>query len=93
VIRIRCPFCHDRNSSEFRYVGGAAARPDVSTTSPEQWRRYLYDQRNAAGWTTETWYHAMGCEQYLLVERHTVSNEIRSVIPVASGAIDTGPAQ
>jgi len=87
VIRIPCPHCNARNSSEFRHVGEAATRPDPSTTSPEQWRAYLYERSNPAGWTTETWFHTMGCRRFISVERHTVTNEIRSARTVGS----TGP--
>jgi len=83
VIRIPCPHCKVRNSSEFRHVGEAGdPRPDPSSTTPEKWRAYLYERRNPAGWTTETWFHAMGCRRFIRVERHTVTNEIRSATPV-----------
>ena len=83
MIRIPCPYCNLRNSSEFRHVGEAGGpRPDPSTTSPEQWRAYLYERRNPAGWTTETWFHAMGCRRFVQVERHTSTNEIRSATPI-----------
>jgi len=62
---------------EFRAVGESKRRPDVGSTTPEQWRAYLYDKANLAGWVTETWYHRAGCRRYLTVERHTVTNEIR----------------
>jgi heterotetrameric sarcosine oxidase delta subunit len=87
VIRIPCPHCSLRNSSEFRHVGEVGgARPDPSTTTPEQWRAYLYERRNPAGWTTETWFHAMGCRRFLTVERHAFTNEIRSATPVGRAA-------
>lgn len=63
---------------EFRAVGESKKRPDVSTTSPEEWRRYLYTKSNLADWVTETWYHRAGCRRYFAVERHTVSNDIRA---------------
>lgn len=82
MIRIPCPHCHLRNSSEFRHVGEAGARPDPSTATPEQWRGYLYERSNPAGWTTETWFHTMGCRRFVRVERHTATNEIRSATPI-----------
>ncbi len=84
MIRIPCPHCSDRNSSEFRHVGEAGSRPDPTTTTPEQWRAYLYQRSNPAGWTTETWFHTMGCRRFIRVERHTVTNEIRSAQPVGN---------
>jgi len=78
MILIPCPWCGSRNSQEFRYVGESKARPDPGSASEEEWRTYLYTKANVAGWTTETWFHRSGCRRYLSVERHTVSNEIRS---------------
>lgn len=72
-----CPHCGPRNVSEFHYVGEVSERPDPTGTSPEGWRAFLYQRENPAGWTTETWFHRAGCRQHLIVERHTVTNEVR----------------
>jgi sarcosine oxidase, subunit delta len=76
MIRISCPNCGPRNSSEFRHGGESRSTPDPSAT-PEQWRAYLYLRRNPAGWTSETWFHTAGCRRYFKLERHTVTNEMR----------------
>lgn len=91
MIRIPCPYCSLRNSSEFRHVGEAGSRPDPASATPEQWRAYLYERSNPAGWTTETWFHTMGCRRFVRVERHTVTNEIRSARPVGRNGAE--PAQ
>ena len=54
------------------------ARPDPGSATPGQWRGYLYLRANPCGWTTETWYHRMGCRRFIKVERHTETNEVRS---------------
>jgi heterotetrameric sarcosine oxidase delta subunit len=82
VIQIPCPHCGPRNSSEFRHAGERRPRPDPSTVTPQEWRSYLYLRRNPADWTSETWYHAMGCRRFFALERHTVTNEVR-VLPAA----------
>jgi heterotetrameric sarcosine oxidase delta subunit len=81
VILIPCPHCGPRNSDEFVWAGERHHRPDPTATTPAEWRAYLYERLNPAGWTTETWYHRFGCRRYLAVERHTVSNEIRRCEP------------
>jgi heterotetrameric sarcosine oxidase delta subunit len=86
MILIPCPHCGPRNSSEFAYVGERKARPDPNTATPVAWRAYLYDKRNPAGWTTESWYHRFGCRKYLVVERHTVTNEVRAAHPAGGWA-------
>jgi len=84
MILVPCPWCGPRNSQEFRYVGESKSRPDPSTATPEAWRDYLYLRTNGADWATETWFHRSGCRRYLSVERHTVTNEIRSAAKPAA---------
>lgn len=79
MMLLPCPHCGPRNASEFRYLGEERSRPDPSATTPAEWRSYLYDKRNPAGWSTETWLHALGCRAFFTAERHTVTNEVRSV--------------
>lgn len=82
MLVILCPFCGPRNSDEFTYQGEIAPRPDPDT-EPARWRSYLYMKDNVSGWQTERWFHGAGCRRFLDLERHTQSNEIRSVQPVA----------
>ena len=78
MILIPCPHCGPRNSSEFAYLGEPKARPTVAAgDAPAQWRRYLYDKTNPAGWTTEQWFHTSGCRKVIVALRHTVTNEMR----------------
>jgi heterotetrameric sarcosine oxidase delta subunit len=81
MMLIPCPHCGPRNSSEFRYLGEQKARPGspAADADPAVWRAYLYGHTNAAGWTTEGWWHGTGCGAFLTLERDTVTNEIRSV--------------
>ena len=84
MILLPCPYCGPRNASEFRYVGELSARPDPNATGVEVWRAFLYTRNNPAGWTTETWFHRAGCRQHFVIERHTVTNEVRaSRLPAA----------
>lgn len=86
MILLPCPYCGPRNASEFHYVGELSTRPIPNETSPEEWRAFLYLRENPAGWTTETWFHRAGCRRYLVVERHTVTNEVRGArLPDAQG--------
>jgi heterotetrameric sarcosine oxidase delta subunit len=78
VILLPCPWCGPRDAGEFGYVGEIGVRPDPEAATTEQWRDYLYFRQNVAGWTRERWYHRMGCRRYLAVQRHTLTNEVRS---------------
>ena len=80
MILITCPHCGPRNASEFAYKGERTSRPDPRSATPDEWRSYLYVRANVAGWTAETWYHRGGCRRYLVVERHSVTNELRDAV-------------
>lgn len=84
MLVIICPNCGPRNSDEFTYQGERVPRPDVANADPGEWRRYLYMKTNQSDWVTERWFHTSGCRRFLIVERHTASNEIRSVTQVGS---------
>ncbi|CAN5685954.1 sarcosine oxidase subunit delta [soil metagenome] len=77
MILLPCPHCGPRNVQEFRYAGETGPRPDPNLATPEEWRDYLYMVDNPAGWTTEKWFHGAGCRRYFVVERDTVTNEVR----------------
>lgn len=79
MLVIICPNCGPRNNDEFTFQGEVRRRPDVNDTDPAEWRRYLYSRENVADWASERWFHVSGCRRYLMVERNTVSNEIRDV--------------
>ena len=84
MIVLHCPNCGSRNSAEFRYRGEIHPRPEVATTDPQTWRNYLWNHANDAGWTTELWHHATGCRRFLILERHTLTNEIRRISPTGN---------
>ncbi|MGH3095937.1 MAG: sarcosine oxidase subunit delta [Streptosporangiales bacterium] len=76
MMLLPCPHCGPRNATEFKYVGEATHRPDPATTTPADWRSYLYHERNVRGWARESWYHQAGCRRYFTVERHTEQNRV-----------------
>ena len=88
MILLPCPHCGPRNAAEFRHLGELVPRPDPATAGPAEWRAYLYLRRNPAGWVTERWLHRAGCRKFLTVERHTVTNEVRSVRPAGEDGGD-----
>jgi sarcosine oxidase, subunit delta len=80
MLRIRCPWCGDRDEPEFRWGGEVPiARPGPPpSVSEAQWAEYLFFRDNPRGWVRERWLHAMGCRQWLIVVRNTVTHEIRA---------------
>lgn len=80
-MRIRCPFCGERDLAEFAYLGDASARrPDPqSPEAPAQFFDAVYVRDNPAGRHEELWYHASGCRSWLRVARDTRTHEIFAV--------------
>jgi heterotetrameric sarcosine oxidase delta subunit len=93
MILLPCAWCGQRDATEFSHVGEVSSRPDPGEVTPAQWRGYLYRQANPRGWTTETWYHRMGCRRFITVERHTDTNEVRSVRAARTGVRAGEPAR
>lgn len=93
-MRIHCPYCGERDSSEFTYLGDASlTRPEATPHDPplendsaearalrDEYHEYVYLRDNIAGFMKESWYHGGGCRTWLTVERNTVTHEIRSVV-------------
>jgi len=85
MIRIKCPYCGERDHSEFSYGGdGSIVYPSLDAPS-EEWVKAVFFRENICGVQTETWYHSNGCRMWLKVERDTITHEIHSVEPAHKG--------
>jgi heterotetrameric sarcosine oxidase delta subunit len=94
MIQLPCPWCGYRNVSEFGYLGELLERPDPATTTPEEWRSYLYLRSNPAGRLEEGWYHRAGCRRYFEAVRDTTDNMVfETRRPARRGAGPQGEEQ
>jgi sarcosine oxidase subunit delta len=72
-MRLPCPYCGERDASEFVFRGDAApVRPKTGDGLFD----YVYIRDNPAGPIREHWYHAQGCRNWLVVSRDTLTHEI-----------------
>ncbi|MBC8268812.1 MAG: sarcosine oxidase subunit delta [Rhodospirillaceae bacterium] len=85
MIRIPCPFCGERDHSEFSYGGDATIEYPALDASIANWHDAVFQRQNICGMQFETWQHLNGCRMWLVVERDTMSHEIRSVRPAHTG--------
>jgi sarcosine oxidase, subunit delta len=78
VLRIRCPWCGERDEPEFRWGGEVPIlRPGPpECVAEEAWAEYLFFRDNPKGWVRERWLHALGCRQWFIVVRNTLTHEI-----------------
>jgi methylglutamate dehydrogenase subunit B len=88
-MQIHCPYCGERDRSEFTYLGDASkSRPGGDTASAEDIFDYVYLRPNVAGPMDEFWYHGGGCHAWLIVTRHTVTHAISSVRIARDAVLD-----
>ena len=70
-----CPFCGERDETEFRYLGEAGReRPQGGRGVAEaDWTAYLYWQKTEKGRLSEIWRH-LPCGELFLMERDNVNH-------------------
>ena len=85
MIRIQCPFCGERDHSEFAYGGDGSIVYPALDASAEEWEKAAFQRENIRGLQTETWQSVSGCRQWLIVERDTLTHQIRSVEAAHAG--------
>lgn len=77
-MRIPCPYCGERDSQEFSFLGQAGLkRPDPHASNAQmEFYDYVHIRKNPAGPNKELWLHANGCRSWIIVERNTLTHEI-----------------
>lgn len=85
MIRINCPFCGERDHSEFTYGGDGSVEYPPLDGAMDAWHEAVFARENIRGVQLETWHHLNGCRMWLIVERDTISHEIHSIRPAHEG--------
>jgi len=86
-MRIKCPYCGERDAQEFTYRGAYLRRPSAEAADAAFYD-YVYVRANPAGPLSELWYHRAGCRAWLVVERDTRTHAIARVAFAASWEAD-----
>ena len=81
MLCIHCPFCGERDHSEFTYGGDATVVYPALDAPLETWIDAVYVRANPKGPHRERWQHSDGCRLWLIVERDTLTHAIKSVEP------------
>ena len=78
MLLINCPWCGERDMSEFTCRGEAhiARAPDPNELNDAQWGDYLFFRANPKGAHRERWVHTHGCRRWFVVARDTRSDKI-----------------
>ena len=78
-MKINCPVCGERDHTEFLYGGDAKKpRPAQGSRDLEVWHDYVFLFDNPSGAHREFWQHLLGCRQWLVLERDTATNQVKS---------------
>lgn len=87
MLHIHCPWCGPGAEPEFRWGGELPVlRPGPpEAVSDAAWADYLFTRVNEKGWVRERWLHARGCRQWFVVERNTLTHEIRATHVIDAG--------
>ena len=89
-MRIDCPYCGLRDSDEFYYGGDAVRqRPTIDNDDSQAWYEYVFLRDNPRGLHREHWQHHLGCREWLLVTRDTLTHEITAVEAARTTGGDT----
>ena len=95
MLLIPCPWCGEREETEFRCGGEAhIARPaDPSKLDDAAWAEFLFVRTNAKGVLAERWNHAHGCQRWFNALRETASDRIIQTYLMGEKRPDRAPAQ
>jgi sarcosine oxidase subunit delta len=85
MLRIPCPFCGERDHSEFTYGGDATIVYPALDAPVEAWVEAVYVRANPRGPHRERWQHSDGCRLWLIVERDTATHAVTRVTPARAG--------
>jgi sarcosine oxidase subunit delta len=87
MLRIPCPWCGERDYTEFRYGGDAnKQRPKHGAGDQKTWHDHVFLFDNPKGPHREYWQHVLGCRQWLVLERNTASNMVGQARPARDKA-------
>jgi sarcosine oxidase subunit delta len=81
---IDCPYCGNRDQSEFTYAHEAHIdRPPKSDEMTDaEWAGFVFLRKNTKGLYAERWWHAAGCRKFFNMLRNTATDQIHAVYKV-----------
>ena len=81
MFLINCPYCGERDKSEFSNGGEAhVKRPEnPDSISDKEWAEYVFVRSNPKGIFYERWVHTHGCRKWFNAVRNTATDEILKI--------------
>ena len=76
MLTLPCPFCGQRDETEFANAGPTKPpRPDAKVTDSD-WIDWLTVPVNPIGYVEEKWWHSKGCVKWFTLNLHTVTHDV-----------------
>jgi sarcosine oxidase subunit delta len=78
MLLIPCPWCGERDETEFSYGAQAhvAYPEDPDALDDAAWAAFLFVRANPKGELAERWCHSLGCRRWFNVVRDTATHEV-----------------
>ncbi|MGE3064678.1 MAG: sarcosine oxidase subunit delta [Vicinamibacterales bacterium] len=89
-MRLTCPFCGERSTDEFVYLGSAEPVRPGAEAADAAWTDYVFVRANPAGPNREYWHHTHGCRSWLAVTRDTRTHEVLDVATARADQAEAG---
>ena len=92
MLQIACPWCGERDETEFHY-GGQAHVPypaDPDALDDAEWARYLFVRDNPKGPFAERWCHSAGYRRRFNVFRDTATHRVLASYEIGAPIPDVG---
>ncbi len=93
MLLIPCPWCGERDETEFGY-GGQAHVPypaDPDALDDAAWGAYLFVRDNPKGPFAERWVHASGCRRWFNVLRDTATHRVLASYEIGAPPPEVAP--
>ncbi|MFT5505691.1 MAG: heterotetrameric sarcosine oxidase delta subunit [Gammaproteobacteria bacterium] len=74
MLLVPCPYCGERDQSEFSYGGPEVEFPSLDADAAE-WHQAVHNRNHSSESIKEFWYHESGCESWFVVERCVKTHE------------------
>ena len=86
MFLIKCPYCGERDQSEFSYGGEAhIERPTNSADlTDDEWAEFVFMRSNPKGVFAERWNHAHGCRKWFNALRNTATDELLAIYEIGA---------
>ncbi len=93
MLQISCPWCGERDETEFAYGGQAhvAYPSDPDALDDAQWAQYLFVRDNPKGPFAERWCHSAGCRRWFNVLRDTSNHRVLASYEIGAPVPEAAP--